>query len=151
MFFKTSSLPKYCGKFCAGILLLLLPIYTWRRLFKTLRQLRLQYEEKQLFYKRHNCCVMYFKSRGMSGWPPHNQRIQVSLKDGNLMYEPIMYFLQTATRTLDIAIMMIHVNVFYDVLLEACLAGVKIRLLLDHTASSHNPQVKKLQKAGMYL
>lgn len=136
--------------FYLSTLLLLLPAYTWSRFLKKFIQQKSISKETELFHKRHNCCVFYFKTKGYAGWPPHKERIRVDFKNKNRIFEPILYFLQTAEKSLDVAVMMMYINVVAETLCEMQKKGVKVRIVMDH-AATHNPDLRKLQLNGALI
>lgn len=125
-----------------GFVSLLLPIYTWKRLYKKIQKIR----EEKLFFERHNCCVCYCKGT-MTGWPPHRERLYLTLTTIEQLYEPVLYFLRTARFRIDIALMIINVIVVKTVLCELAKSGVQVRLLLDHSQADFE-SVQKLLQAG---
>lgn len=133
--------------------LLVLPLYTWRRLIKSYRKEIHNYENDILFHNRHNCVVMYSPKKGMSGWPPNTGRVKPKIVDGiGTLFEPIIYFINTATQTLDIAMMILSFNGVLNALVEANKRGVKIRLLLNYNhAEGFLNNYRKLIKEGKWV
>lgn len=136
--------------FYLSALLLFLPVYTWSKFLKKLIQRKTILKETELFQKRHNCCVLYFKDKGYAGWPPHKERIRLDFQNKNSIFEPLLYFLQTAEKSLDIAVMMTHIKIVMKTLCDMQKKGVKIRLVLDYVAA-RNEDFKKLQMEGVLI
>lgn len=129
-----------------GALSLLVPFYTWKRLFQQWHQLK----ETKLFYQRHNCCVTYYKDKGFAGWPPYTNRLGLSLDEGVQIYEPVLYFLRTAQYNLKIAVMLLNVSVIEETLCDLARKGINVQLLMDYDRSDAEC-VQKLKRAGKYL
>ncbi|CAH0546144.1 unnamed protein product [Brassicogethes aeneus] len=112
--------------------LLVVPIYTWRKLYKSYKEDKINYEREVLFHKRHNCVVLYSPRKGMSGWPPHLTRIKANIKDGmSVLIEPIVYFINTAIKSIDIAVMILTCEGITNALIDASKRGIKVRILLN--------------------
>lgn len=133
--------------------LILVPYFTWKNLYNSYKNLKNKYDEELLFYKRHNCVVMYSGIKGVSGWPPHTERIKLNLNKQNCLAEvrePVIYFIDTAKKSLELAFMLINVNVVYKALVRAHQRGVKVRILLnfEHCESMLN-EIRNLIKEGI--
>lgn len=128
-----------------GAVSLLLPLYTWRRLIKQLRQMN----KTKLFYQRHNCCVTYFKSKGFTGWPTHESDVEFSLLNGTCIYEPVLYFLRTAKFSVNIAVMILNVKAIEETLSNIAEKGVRVRLILDYDKCDLET-VQRLRRSGQY-
>lgn len=140
-----SMVPRNCLYFIAGSFALLLPLYTWKRLLRQLEQMR----EEKLFHQRHNCCVTYSQGKGYAGWPPHKERLSYVLLTHQEVYEPLLYFLQTAKYTLNIAVMILSVRRIIETLCEIARKGVCVRLLMDYDKSD-TETIQKLKQSGNY-
>nr|CAH7714857.1 unnamed protein product [Callosobruchus chinensis] len=131
----------------------LIPLYAWKFLYSNFNRLQSNYKHEKLFEERHNCTVMYTANKGMIGWPPYQERIVPEITDPNLfkiVYEPILYFLETAEQSLDIAMMIITSKLFFADILGAHRRGVKIRLILNYeNAKSSLPDIRELMKEGV--
>ncbi|KAG5899255.1 hypothetical protein JTB14_035433 [Gonioctena quinquepunctata] len=96
---------------------------------------------------------MYTGSKGMSGWPPYEERIVPDITTQNwcdILYEPIMYFLDTAKNTVDVAIMMISVKKIYQALINARRRNVKVRVLLNYEHCERMlPEIRKCIEEGI--
>ncbi|KAJ8964445.1 hypothetical protein NQ317_013855 [Molorchus minor] len=129
--------------------IIIIPFY----IYKTYRTLKNEYQEKLLFYDRHNCVVMYNGTQGMSGWPPHTGRIKLNLKKENcleVIHEPVLYFIRTAKISLDVAFMLLGINSVYVALKQARGRGVKIRLLVNYEHCANKlSEIKSLIKEGI--
>ncbi|CAH1987362.1 unnamed protein product [Acanthoscelides obtectus] len=131
----------------------LIPLYAWKYLYSSYNKLKSNYEREKLFQERHNCTVMYSSNRGMTGWPPHTERLIPELRDPNMLkilIEPVSYFFATAEKSLDIALMLIIGKIFFAEILGAHRRGVKVRLILnyDHMDSTL-PEIRELMKEGV--
>ncbi|KAJ8926551.1 hypothetical protein NQ314_021067 [Rhamnusium bicolor] len=133
--------------------LVLIPYYTWKTLYYSYKSLRNEYEDEILFQKRHNCVVMYTENKGMSGWPPHTGRVKLDINKKNsldTLHEPILYFINTAKKSLDIAFMLLDVNSIYMALKRAHERGIKLRILLNYDhCESRLVEIKNLAKEGI--
>lgn len=127
----------------AGAFSLLLPFYTWNRLYRRLREL----SETKLFHERHNCCVTYFNGKGFAGWPPQKDRLGLSVLESDQIFEPILYFLRTAKYSVDIAVMILNVSAIERTICDIAKKGVVVRLLLDYDKCSVG-SVQKLKESG---
>ncbi|XP_050310560.1 mitochondrial cardiolipin hydrolase [Anthonomus grandis grandis] len=111
---------------------LIIPYYAWRSLFKYREQLKQFLAEEQVFVERHNCVITYKANEGISGWFPNKNlmapRAEKIYED---LYAPVIYFIQTARHTLDVAFMLISVNLIYVELVKAKRRGVKVRILCN--------------------
>lgn len=125
----SNMLPK---TWCVGIAFLAFPLYTWMRYIRKI--FNSDQNASKLHHTYHNCCVIYSKSKGYSGWPLRKEKIFVDLQNKEALFEPLLYFLRTASNSLDIAVMMIHANVVYETLHAVLKRGVKVRLVLDYEA-----------------
>lgn len=135
--------PKSLLYIVLGSFSILLPLYTWKRLFRRLQKNK----EKDLFWQRHNCCVTYFSGKGLAGWPPYKNRIGSTLLTCDQLYEPILYFLRTAKFKVCIAVMMLTVDVIEETLCEIARKGVHVCLLLDYVKSDAK-RVDRMKQAG---
>lgn len=118
------------------------------------KRLKEKFNQELLFKQRHNCVVMYNTDLGMSGWPPYKKRIRPVITEENcldVLYEPIIYFINTSTKTLDVAYMMISIPKIYDALIEACKRGVNVRLLMNFEHSKRDLNIiRKCIREGLY-
>lgn len=126
-----------------GAFSLIVPLYTWKRLYQQLCLLR----ETKLFHQRHNCCVTYFKGKGFAGWPPHKERLGYNIIESDQIYEPILYFLRTAKYSVNVAVMILNINVIEEVLCKIAKRGVLVRLVLDYD-KCYFKSVNRLKQAG---
>ncbi|KAK9877192.1 hypothetical protein WA026_016940 [Henosepilachna vigintioctopunctata] len=111
------------------VIILVPPYIVCKYLYVRYKDDRKRYEEAVLFRKRHNCVVMYRSGKGHSGWPTLISANNISIKNIDLLYEPFMYFIDTAKKSLDIAIMSISVKPIIDALINAHKRGIKIRVI----------------------
>lgn len=129
-----------------GLIVLLLPAYTWSKFFKIWRSLRKNLKNNRLFYSRHNCVVMYDNKRGVTGWPIPLDSVTHTFN----IYDPVLYFIYTAQKSLDVAMMVISNNTIANALLKVHKKGIAVRVLLDHDYS-RNESCKDLENSGKYL
>lgn len=139
----TSIVLSKCLYFIVGSFTLLLPLYTWKRLFHQFQQMR----EETLFLQRHNCCVTFFQGKGFAGWPPHKDRLGYAMPTHQEVYEPVLYFLRTAKYSLDIAVMILCVRKIIETLCEIAEKGVRIRLIMDYERSD-TETIQRLKQSG---
>lgn len=134
--------------------LILVPYFTWKSLYNSYNNLKNKYDEEVLFYKRHNCVVIYSGVKGMSGWPPHTERVKLDFNNQNCLAElrePIIYFIDTAKKSLELAFMMINVNSVYKALIRAHQRGVKVRILLNFEhCEGKLSEIRNLIKEGIF-
>ncbi|XP_074028048.1 phospholipase D [Leptinotarsa decemlineata] len=147
------SVLEYKFAILSSAAFIIIPYYTWKSFYRTYKSLKRQYDEEILFSKRHDCVVMYSSNKGMYGWPPYRERIVADITDENWcdkLYEPIIYFIDTAKFTLDVAIMMITIKQIYQALIDAQKRGVKVRILLNFEHSENMlPQIRECIKGGL--
>lgn len=104
-----------------------IPAFMWFKFFRKWFFLHKNFKNAQLFDQRHNCVVMYSKHRGSRGWLDNTQPCS-----NQHLYNSIAYFIRTATKSIDIAMMLIDSNVIVKELQEASKRNIKIRILLDY-------------------
>ncbi|CAG9771058.1 unnamed protein product [Ceutorhynchus assimilis] len=128
--------------------LLVIPIYSWNCFFKYWKKLQNDYQQAILFNQRHNCVVTYQANKGFSGWPPNVGRVKPRLdKPFEELYEPILYFISTAEKTLDVAVMLINVKCIFVELVKAKQRGVTVKIIFDfHHTESSKDYIKKAVK-----
>lgn len=125
------------------ILFGIIPVYTWSSLIKCWFKLRKNWKEAKIFQDRHNCVVMFDMERGLSGYP-HWKKSKTNIIANRC--EPILYFIRTAKKSIDIAVMVISSEVITEELLNAHKRGIQIRLLVDYYYGKFG--VKKLEDSG---
>ncbi|KAF2893259.1 hypothetical protein ILUMI_12915 [Ignelater luminosus] len=125
-------------------LVLLVPAYTWSRFFKIWKRLRKKLKDRELFYSRHNCVVMYDNNRRVTGWPTTLKSIDKRFG----VYDPLLYFIYTAQKSLDVAMMVISNTTIANALIKVHKRGIAIRIILDHDCS-RNSSSKDLEKSGI--
>ncbi|XP_028144520.1 uncharacterized protein LOC114338142 [Diabrotica virgifera virgifera] len=128
-----------------------LAIIPWKIFYSKYKYYQNQYEEKLLFQNRHNCVVTYTATKGIAGWPPHNDRIlpDITSKDGLCaLYDPFIYFIKTSEKSIEVAYMFILIQEILDALVEAHERGVKVRILLnfEHNKTDTGPIHKLISK-----
>lgn len=142
-------------KVASAAVLVLVPLYTWKTLYTTYKYLQKKYAEELLFHQRHNCVILYSGLNGMRGWPPYTKcvKFDINNKDSvQRLYEPIVYFIETATCMLDVACMSIGVWEVKTALIQASKRGVKIRLLMNlDNYNNHSDWVLEMKDAGKCL
>lgn len=139
MFLKFKDLlPNKCSLFVSTVLLIL-PVYSWKLFFRYWQELKKDHEERTLFETRHNCVVTYRPNKGFFGWPVSESE-NVKFNNNKMfehLYQPVIYFIKTSKKSLDISVMILNLNVIYAELLQARKRGVKIRIInnFQHTNS----------------
>lgn len=135
---------------CSTYLLIPLSFLACKSFYDTYIQLARQYKEVKLFKSRHNCVVMY-RDKVFIGWPPIGKRLKSDIPKDRLeeLYEPVLYFINTAKYSLDVAVMIITIKPIWKALADANCRGVKVRLLLnfDHCHGMHE-NIKDLLRKG---
>lgn len=115
-------------------ILVLIPVsfLALRSLYYCNASLSKEYEEVKLFKKRHNCVVMY-REKVVVGWPPKEIIVKSDIPKDCFedLYEPILYFINTAKYSIDVAVMIIGIKPIFKALLDAQRRGVKIRIVLN--------------------
>lgn len=131
-------------------LIIPLSFFTCRSFYNSYMQLSSEYKEAVLFKKRHNCVVMY-RNNIFIGWPPLEKKLKSSIPKDHLeeLYEPLLYFINTARYSLDVAFMIISIKPIWKALDDAYQRGIKVRLLLnfDHSDSMRK-NIKTLMRKG---
>lgn len=121
--------------FACSTIFIFLSFYSWKSLYSTYKSLKSRYQKIVLHRQRHNCVVMYHATKGYNGWPPFsNTRVHSDISTKTTldqMFEPIVYFINTATFSLDIAVMLLNIQAIHDALLLACRRGIRVRILLN--------------------
>lgn len=133
----------------SAYLLIPFSVLAFKSLYACYLELSNEYEEAELFKKRHNCVVM-FRDNMFTGWPPYNEREKNSVaKRLEELYEPLLYFVHTAKNSLDMAFMLINIKPVFKALTDAHSRGVKVRLLLNFShCESVKADLRTLKKEG---
>lgn len=118
--------------------------FLWYTIYLSHKKDKSDYKNKLIFHKRHNCVVCYDPNEGMSGWPPSSTRIKPSLQNLDILYEPLIYYIETAKKTLDIAVMLLSTKSVIKSLKEAQQRGVKIRIIVNEENSSNIASIKSM-------
>jgi len=100
------------------------------------------------FYEKHNCVVMFNALRGMAGWPDYRQRLKLTIDTYHKFGDPILYYINTAEKTLDIAMMNLKFASITQALQSALKRGVAVRMVLFHDAMHQDPDIERLRKSG---
>ncbi|XP_066254475.1 mitochondrial cardiolipin hydrolase-like [Euwallacea similis] len=124
-----------------------LPLYSCFKLYKSWLRQRKIFEEKILFHQRHNCIVTYRTKGEIFGWPSAKHSSKGII---HTLFNPIIYFIQTANKSIDIAVMLMNAHAILDELTKAKKRGIKIRILCNfrHIESMSN-EIRKLQAEGV--
>ncbi|XP_066151400.1 mitochondrial cardiolipin hydrolase-like [Euwallacea fornicatus] len=127
--------------------ILSLPLFSFFKLYKSWLRQRKIFKEKMLFHQRHNCIVTYRTKGEISGWPGAKHSPKGII---DTLFNPIIYFIQTANESIDIAVMLVNVHAIFDELSKAKKRGIKIRILCNfrHIESMKN-EIRKLQADGV--
>ncbi|KAL3285001.1 hypothetical protein HHI36_019130 [Cryptolaemus montrouzieri] len=140
--------PKF--KYLEYIAVCVLPYITWQYLYKTYKEEVKNYEDAVLFQKRHNCVLMYYKGKGHTGWPTNSQKVDLNIKNIEILFEPFLYFINTAKTNLDIAIMSINVKSVIEALINAHERGVKVRVVSNfYMNGSTTDNYKVMKRTGI--
>ncbi|XP_017780277.1 PREDICTED: mitochondrial cardiolipin hydrolase-like [Nicrophorus vespilloides] len=115
--------------------------------YRMCRNNKLQFEKTALDHRKHNCVVMYSRERGMCGWPEYPEGLKTSISTYYLFNEPLLFFVKTAKKTVDIAIMHMSLRALLDSLVDALDRGVAVRIIFDYT-SMRTVDLKFLEAAG---
>lgn len=133
------------------VVLATLPICSWVFFLKKWQSKQVNTHKQLLFLQKHNCVVTFQANRGYRGWPPDLKAVTAPtlLKTLENLIEPLLYFIQTAERSLDMAVMILNLKSVYFELSEALKRGVKVRILCNfkHSDSSLN-DIKSLILLG---
>lgn len=113
-------------------LIIPLSFFICKSLYNSYIELSTEYKEAVLFKRRHNCVVMY-RDKVLIGWPPVEKKLKSSIPKNHLddLYEPLLYFINTAKHSLDAAFMVVTIKPIWKSLANAYHRGVKVRLLLN--------------------
>lgn len=131
-------------------LIIPLSFFTCRSLYNSYMQLSTQYKEAIMFKKRHNCVVMY-RDKSFIGWSPEEKKWKSNIPKDNLeeLYEPLLYFINTAKSSLDVAFMIISIKPIWNALADAHQRGVEVRLLLNFNhCDGMREDIKNLMRKG---
>uniref|UniRef100_A0A1Y1KVD3 Mitochondrial cardiolipin hydrolase n=2 Tax=Photinus pyralis TaxID=7054 RepID=A0A1Y1KVD3_PHOPY len=133
-----------CAIYCA---IFSLPLYSWTKVYKEWKKIREELKKHSLYLQRHICMGVY--SAGvLSGWPTEDRAEKSKGFNINTQFEPILYFIRTAERSLDIAIMFIQIKSILDELLAASRRNVKVRIIVDYNYNN-NKDLRHLERSGI--
>lgn len=105
-----------------------------------------QRREQRKFWERHNCVVTYNRRHLMTGWPGQLIR-EATLMDDEQRLLPILYFIDTAQKSIDLAIMTLNCPEIVEALIKAQKRGVMVRVIL-HYDQVNEDMLKKRKDAG---
>lgn len=83
----------------------------------------------------------------MQGWPEKLETTSF-LESYKFQLEPILHFINTANKMLDIAVMSMGIGEVFRVLEKKLKEGVKIRIIVDYSMMGDFKKIYRLQKAG---
>lgn len=131
-------------------LFLLIPVsvFAVKSLYDCLTTFSKEYDEINLFKKRHNCVVMY-REKVVLGWPPVERLLKSNVLKQHFedLFEPLLYFINTAAFSLEVAVMLISVQPILKAFSIANKRGVKIRIILN-LEHCKDINLKELVKEG---
>lgn len=128
-----------------GGILTIFPLYQIIKYIKTSR-----FVNKELMhFERHNCVVMC-RNGLVEGWPCYGKKEHLKYKGNNANFAPILYFIDTATKSLDIAIMTLNIHAIEMALINAAKRNVRIRLILECDLLHPGNFLANLIKLGVY-
>lgn len=129
-------------------IVLLLPAgYFWKKLYDTYKTLEKDYKDQKTFHERHNCVVMFSKT-AIRGWPP--EEIKIDTNNMERLLEPYLYFIKSATKSIDVAVMALAMDQIVGALCEASKRGIKVRLVVNfQSVKGMNKKYKKITSAGI--
>lgn len=111
------------------LLLFTLPLITWSYFFYTWYTERKRNEEDTEYERKNNCVITYALNRNMRGWDEASTA--TTIDSLTIHFSPLLYFITTTKKSLDIAMMNFTIKVLIDALLELKKKGVKIRIVVD--------------------
>lgn len=111
--------------------LMIFPLISWWYFICNYKKKQAELKEYMENHNKANCVVMYCKNLGMKGWPNYENRIVPHLSNMNILFEPFLHFIDNSTKTIDIAMMLLNVNIISHALIKAHDRGVKIRIALN--------------------
>lgn len=133
------------------MVLVAVPVCSWALFLKKWQSKQRDTNKHLLFLQKHNCVVTFQANKGYRGWPPNLRTVATPTLTKTLenLIEPLLYFIQTAERSLDMAVMILNLKSVYSELSEALKRGVKVRILCNfqHSNSSLS-DIKSLIKQG---
>lgn len=135
----------------AGVFVVSLALapFAWVLFYRIAKQCNLklkQRREQRMFWERHNCVVTYNSRRFMTGWPSRLIR-EARLMDDDQRLSPILYFIDTAEKSFDLAVMTLNCPEIIEALMKAQKRGVMVRVIHNYDQSNED-MVKKTAAAG---
>lgn len=127
------------------------PYKTWTYFYNVYREEEQSYQDKLLHKKRHDCVVMFSPGKGHTGWC-ETQETNLNINTIKWLYEPFLYFIDTAKESLDVAIMSINVDCIIKSLMSASKKGVKVRVISDFFMNKKSyDYYKEMEKYGIQI
>ena len=128
-----------------GGILTMFSIYQWLRYIKVSRLSK----KKLMHFEKHNCVVMY-RDGLMEGWPEPGEKDNLEHNGLVANEAPILYFISTATKSLDIAVMLLMNDTIETALIDAAKRKVRVRLILAIRLQNGSKFLANLIKLGIY-
>lgn len=127
----------------------IVPLYTWKKYLEYKRKTIKEYEEKKLFLERHNCVITYFVEEGFSGWPPYKDRCKPNIRNPMYSLDPLVHFIESAEKSLHIAIMIINIEQIFNSIEKCLKKGVQVQIIINgEHMISYIIRLRKLQALG---
>lgn len=107
-----------------------LPILTWSYYIYIWNKIKKREKEKSIYHKKNNCVITYANNREIWGWIQPNPTIKsIGILTNHL--DPIIDFINTTEKTLDVAVMTFTIKILIEALNKLKLRGVKVRIIVD--------------------
>lgn len=128
-----------------------IPYTTWSYLYVTYKEKKRLCDETILHYKRHNCVVTFSKGKGHFGWCERDET-NLNISNVKSVYEPFLYFINTARETLDIAVMSMNAECIIKSLISAQQKGVKVRVISNFCMNKNSRNYyHEMEKNGICI
>ncbi|XP_044766926.1 mitochondrial cardiolipin hydrolase-like [Coccinella septempunctata] len=129
----------------------ILPYKTWKYFYDTYKEEKDFCDEESLYHKRHNCVVTFSKGRSHIGWCGI-QELNLNIYNVKSVYEPFLYFIDTAQKSLDVAIMSLNVKCIIESLIAAHKRGVNVRVISNFYMDKNSLQLyKQMERNGILI
>lgn len=116
--------------------LMALPLLTWSYFFYIWYKEVTRKKEQLDYYKRNNCVITFAVNREIKGSKNIDNVGHISGLTS--YYSPLLDFLKTTRKSLDIAMMTFSINILIKALKELKERGIRIRIIVDNFESSKN-------------
>lgn len=118
------------------------PLFTWSYFLYIWKTQRKKAADEVLYYKKNNCVITYAVDRNIRGWFESNTN-SINRNTFKMNFTPLLYFINSAKQTLDIAVMTFNINTLTEALSQLKDKGVVIRMIVDSCETA-----SKVQSAG---